>query len=428
MLDKLVGDNTDYSLEQRVFNFLCLIGLVIFFLEFNINYIIGQTFLLFASILNFILCAIFYSIGIKRKSNSYIIQGFALAMNFIFTINFLSGAGSGSPIIFVYLVLLFMTILMVPRNKVVLWGSVNVITVVALFLAEHFYPDLIKHPYSSDTSRVIDFVTAYIIVGVTIWVTTLFVRDNYINERNTVIEANHRYELQNIQLEKLNNEKAKLFSIVAHDIRAPLTTILGFLELLNIAELTDEEKSSMLSKLYDSTKSTSDMLVRVLNWSKIQLGGTVLEMRNIDVKASLSKELLSEIYAAKSKQISIEINLIDNIEIYADETLFGIIIRNLVNNAIKFTPEKGKIMIVSEVNDAFVTIKVIDDGIGLNQESKDNLFKLKSNTTFGTQNEKGLGLGLILSKEFIEMQNGKIWYESNEYKGSTFAVSFALGK
>jgi len=129
---------------------------------------------------------------------------------------------------------------------------------------------------------------------------------------------------------------------------------------------------------------------------------------------------------AYKKNITLDLVLKEEVQVAADLNMFLIVVRNLVNNAIKFTPEGGKVQVSMEVNHENCFIKIKDNGLGVNKGEQDNLFKLRAHSTFGTNNEKGVGLGLLLCKEFTELQDGKIWYEANEDKGSTFVVSFNL--
>ncbi len=116
----------------------------------------------------------------------------------------------------------------------------------------------------------------------------------------------------------------------------------------------------------------------------------------------------------------------EGVIIAADLNMFKIVVRNLVNNAIKFTPEGGAVSVFVERNHQHCFIKVKDNGIGVNPNDRETLFNLTALSTFGTNNEKGVGLGLLLCKEFTELQGGEIWYEANEDRGSTFVVSFKL--
>jgi len=187
-----------------------------------------------------------------------------------------------------------------------------------------------------------------------------------------------------------------------------------------------KEKKQIKHRLLQVTKDTSEMLNNVLAWSKSQLDGARVDISAVDVAYELTKGLSLEKNIAYRKNITLELNLIENVVIAADLNMFQIVVRNLVNNAIKFTPDGGAVVVFLERDHKCCFIKVKDNGIGINKEDQSGLFNLTALSTFGTNNEKGVGLGLLLCKEFTELQGGKIWYEANTDKGSTFVVSFRL--
>nr|WP_262916138.1 HAMP domain-containing sensor histidine kinase [Pedobacter montanisoli] len=272
------------------------------------------------------------------------------------------------------------------------------------------------------------------VVALLICLSISFIRNNYDRERNKVFLKNLEVQEQHIKileqnksLEKLNLEKAKLFSIVAHDIRSPLSSILGYLEILVQTDMSKEEDEQVQSSLLQVTKDTLEMLTNVLMWSKSQLDGTRVDIVEVDVADELGKGLSLERNIANKKDISLRMDINQKALIAADLNMFLIVVRNLVNNAIKFTPEGGKVWVSVEQDAENCLIKIKDNGLGIKEQNRDELFKLKALSTFGTNNEKGVGLGLLLCKEFTELQGGKIWYEANDEEGgSCFVVSFKL--
>ncbi len=300
-----------------------------------------------------------------------------------------------------------------------------------MLVLEYFHPQLMPNVYPDKLAKVMDFAITYAVAVVVISTIIVLMRINYDTERAVVgaknieiEEQNNRITFQNNVLEKLNSEKAKLFSIVAHDIRSPLSSVLGYLEVLDENDLTEEENDRLKTRLLEVTKDTFAMLNNVLAWSKTQFEGTKVDMIAVNVAQELMKGLSLERTAALRKDITLDVFMKNDVIISADVNMFQIIIRNLVNNAIKFTPSGGYVIIEVERTTDDCIIRIKDDGIGVKAEQQPQLFNLKALSTFGTNNEKGVGLGLLLCKEFAELQGGEIWYENNEEKGSTFAVSF----
>ena len=234
-----------------------------------------------------------------------------------------------------------------------------------------------------------------------------------------------------LRLKEINATKDKLFSIIAHDLRSPFNSILGFSELLkeNLKESADSKSEKYASLLNSSAKNTLVLLENLLNWAKSQTGQINFNPKKIDLYSSI-QETIKIIHAqAKIKDITIHKVLVDETEVYADENMLKIILQNLISNAIKFTKLGGSIYIsvISYENQAEISIS--DNGTGIHEEKLKTLFNISSNAmSLGTANEKGSGLGLILCKEFVEKQGGIIWVESEEGKGSDFKFTLPLYK
>jgi len=225
------------------------------------------------------------------------------------------------------------------------------------------------------------------------------------------------------ELREANTTKDKLFSIIAHDLRSPFSSILGFSELLlEDREDYDVATYKMYSKqINSSAKNTLVLLDNLLNWAKSQTGQINFKPEKA-VLASIIQEIfeLSNL-SAKNKNIVLNHIPSEEIIVFADPNMIKTVLRNLISNAIKFTNSNGKIDVYALQNDKFIEIAVSDNGVGMNEETRNKLFSIETNeTTLGTANEKGSGLGLLLCKEFVEKHGGKIWIESEEGKGSIF--------
>lgn len=231
------------------------------------------------------------------------------------------------------------------------------------------------------------------------------------------------------QLRQLNLTKDKLFSIIAHDLRSPFNSIMGYSQLLreNIRKYKTEDSEKYLDYINSSARTTFNLLVNLLNWAKNQTGQTafnpeILEMaRIIEEAAELSD------FSAKIKDISINFNLEEGIKIYADRNMIKTILHNLIFNAIKFTNHSGFININAETAEGYILITVSDNGTGISKKAIKNLFELATAASVnGTSNETGSGLGLVICREFVEKHGGKIWVESKVGKGSDFKFTMPL--
>jgi PAS domain S-box-containing protein len=256
-----------------------------------------------------------------------------------------------------------------------------------------------------------------------------------LKESNKIIESNLNQKNELIaqlteaksNLEVINSEKDKFFSIIAHDLKSPFSGFLGITKFMaeQIQELTFGEMKEYSKIIQKSALNLYKLLENLLEWSLIKRGMMEFNPLNYDLQ-EIIKENVDVIYAnAKQKNIQV-INIIPNdISIYADHHMLNTVIRNLLNNAIKFTHEGGFIDIGIQrpkINfDNSVCVFIKDSGIGMDDDIKLNLFKLNANVSrTGTNDEPSSGLGLLLCKEFINKHNGEIWVESEEGIGSTF--------
>lgn len=250
-----------------------------------------------------------------------------------------------------------------------------------------------------------------------------------ISERKLTEETLHTYTLE---LEKTNKTKDKFFNIIAHDLRNPFAGIMTVSDSLQTS-LSENEKVNRArflkysQMIYNSSKSALSLIENLTQWAKTQTGSIQVNRRNISIKFLISISVSLVNTNAINKNISIETNLSDVDLVFTDEYLVTTILRNLLTNAIKFTHPYGKITVSSESKNGFLELSVIDSGVGIDPQNIEKIFKIDSKfSNLGTNNEKGTGLGLILCKEFVEMQGGKIWVTSEAGVGSTFTFTLPL--
>ena len=235
-------------------------------------------------------------------------------------------------------------------------------------------------------------------------------------------------------LKSLNATKDKFFNIIAHDLRNPFSGIIGLSEMMESKILEEEnhriEEIANFARLINaSSKSAYSLLENLMQWAKAQTGEISYKPQKISVNDIVDSTLQVLIGSAFKKQIVIEKDLEDGIHVYADQSLFSTILRNLIGNAIKFSYFNGIIKLSATRLDDFLEISISDTGTGIKADNLDKLFRIDSKfTKMGTDNEKGTGLGLILCKEFIEKQHGKIYVKSELSKGSTFSFTLPLAK
>ncbi len=232
----------------------------------------------------------------------------------------------------------------------------------------------------------------------------------------------------NIELTNSNMEKDKFFSIIAHDLRSPFTSFMGLTEILSdeLQSFTPDEIKSFAETMKKSAKNLYVLLDNLLEWARMKRGLIPFFPKLIQADILLTNSIQPLIEAAAIKNITIDIKA-THISLFADENMMYSVIRNLVSNAIKFTPQNGNILITAERINETIQIQIKDSGIGMDSTIIDNLFKIdKQSYRIGTNGEPSSGLGLILCKEFVEKNNGKIWVESIPNQGSTFYISIPI--
>lgn len=225
----------------------------------------------------------------------------------------------------------------------------------------------------------------------------------------------------NTDLIQSNNVKDKLFSILGHDLKAPLASILNLLVLINRGWLSDEEKSLMLSKLELQCNATLETLNLILRWGQMQLKGIMINQGDVSPEKKIKRNVLLLKEMAAQKSISIEQDIEPDLRVFCDADHLDFLVRNILSNAIKFTPVGGTIHIaVRAYQNNQVICQFKDSGIGIEPSRLESIFSVNNVSTMGTNNEKGTSLGLVICKEFINANEGNIWVESVIGEGSEF--------
>lgn len=257
--------------------------------------------------------------------------------------------------------------------------------------------------------------------------TLLEERSQQIEEQAEILRAQkEELEKANLHLNELNSTKDKFFSIIAHDLKNPFNTILGFSELLNTKfdKLSDEKKVKYSEVIYDSSKNIYSLLENLLQWARTQTDKIEFAPANFKLKDLVDQNITLLKEHLTNKKITLNQNIADTSDVYADRNMINTVLRNLLTNAIKFTNAGGDITVSSAEKDGYVEVSIKDTGVGMSEEETSRLFRVDYNfSKNGTDGETGTGLGLILCKEFVVKNGGKIWVESLAGKGSKFSFT-----
>ena len=252
-----------------------------------------------------------------------------------------------------------------------------------------------------------------------------------LNQKNAKIQstaedltkAHAEIVLQRDALEEANRSKNKLFSIISHDLRSPLNSLQGLFALLQDGHLSVEELQALLPELSQRLGQTHSLLDNLLMWAKSQMEGIRAHPTTLNLNPLIYETQQLVASQADYKKISINIDIPSSLEVYADQDMVMIVLRNLLTNAVKFTGEQGTVRITGFRQQEFVHIKIDDTGVGISEEDQRLLFVEAQTSTTGTVGEKGTGLGLLLSKDFVEKNGGTISVESRMNVGSIFTFT-----
>jgi signal transduction histidine kinase len=255
-------------------------------------------------------------------------------------------------------------------------------------------------------------------------------RQEEIMHQSEELAAQAQYlTITNTELERLNKTKDKFFSIIAHDLRNPFNAIMGFSDLLchDFGEMDDKQKLGLLELINLSSESAFNLLDNLLQWARTQTDKIKFSPEYFELSAVVKEVMDLQGIIGEKKQVSIVSAIPDSTRVYADKNMIHTVIRNLISNAIKFSNKGGKVYISSFDNGPMAEVVIRDEGIGMSRENLSMLFRIDTYySTSGTSGESGTGLGLIICKEFVEKNSGRIRATSKEGEGT--AVSFTLMK
>lgn len=409
-------------MENRMFNVISFLSFIILLIVTVTNFLLGfHTIGTWTLVVSIIMGAIHYFARnkLRFKTVSYI---FAILSYFAMGTAFVLNSGMNGPIVYGFLLTFLIIIIITPPRTHLIWFFLHSFVVVGLFVLEAERPDLFVYQYETVYDQVLDLSLTYVPVLLFIYVSGIYVRSSYIFEKRLADQRLKTIKSKNQELEFINNEKDRLFSIIGHDLRSPLNSIQGFLEVINDPILEDNEREEIQKELYALTTNTTQLLTNLLLWSSKQ--GKKIDLTPIKLKeAAESTTALVQAQATK-KHINIGcLESLENVVVIADNDMLQVVLRNIISNAIKFTPENGTVELFFTEKDNKVTLCIKDNGIGIPAEKQEDIFTSKTKSSFGTAQETGVGLGLVLCHDFMQAMGGEISFTSHQGEGSTFMLT-----
>jgi len=412
---QLVGDPDRFSLEGRIFHAISITIIVAVSVITIYNFFISLHQSALISLVILLIQIGLYALSrFNGKSRLAVILS-VIQVNIAIAVAYFFNSGIAGSIPLLFVVSLYLIFLIIPRKKLPFWYFFNIILVFSVICIEYFYPRSIQHYYSGRGEMFLDISFTYLVITILIAVGTIQLRRSYRTQKE-------RAEEKALKLEMMNKEKDKLFSIIAHDLNSPLNSLQQYLHLLNEMELSTEERFTAEQHLAKSLSDAQYLLGNLLEWAKNQLHNAPMALIPINVETQLLPTLRMFEQIAAKKEIKLVVDIDKEANILADKDMFDLVIRNLLNNAVKFTKQNGKIWISTVLTESHCLIIIKDNGIGISPERQNQIFSLNIASSYGTLNEKGTGLGLVLCKDFVLQQGGEIRFTSSAEEGTTFQV------
>ncbi|MBK7631580.1 MAG: hypothetical protein IPJ23_12935 [Ignavibacteriales bacterium] len=433
------GNDEAFDIQKRIFLLITHISFIIALVGITTNILLGLDTLLTIVTIFAALVILYFHIRVKNShlDLKYAIGFFIISVITLSCLWFFNGGynGNNSVLIFVYFIV---TITILPPKHRMLSFFIYAVMILILITLQYLYPHTIV-PYQNEGQRYIDLVLGYFLYIVLAYNIQNTILKNYDIEHARVkiksdqlsqliqqlSTTNQQLEESIKRVEELNASKDRFITVLSHDLRSPFQGLLGITKTLeaNYSSFSDEEKQFYITQINHSLDKLYAFLEQLLLWGRVQRSSLKLNYKMCDINELIDQivSVLSE--TASRKKISVDIKCQDALNSELDKEMISIVLRNLLTNAIKFSPVGSWIKIKSENNNEELKISVVDNGVGISEEHIHKLFNLDENfSTIGTDGEQGTGMGLILCNDIIKKHDGKISVQSKEGRGSTFTI------
>lgn len=427
-LKYLIGRGSDFAFRKRFFHVICassaigalFISGIHFLIDFDIT---AKSLVLLGLFLGF-------SLVLSRflNAHSWGLTVFGVSSATILYYTYLRTGGIQGEALY-GLLIVYLTLVLICRKTMRLPLTVMFIALLgSLFYMEQLQPQLISN-YSIEAivqNELYSFASIFVSLGFISYAALTFLWEEFLlknQEAKTQLaeieKQNHIINTKISELEETNQQKDRLFSIIGHDLRNPLASIEGYLDALDHG-LDEEDQDHIKDQLLNLVQNSRGLLDNLVKWAKKdnQARFETLNAKDIALDAIATLKPI-----AANKGISINVLMDeDDALVVADRNMLEMVIRNLVSNAIKFTRDGGWIKIRAYTHSDFIALEVEDNGVGMSEKQRQRLFTPEKLIHAGTNAEKGVGLGLLLCKEFVEKMKGAISCTSQQDKGSNFKV------
>ncbi len=415
----LTGNYSDFSLEHRIFHSFCIVAIITLAYCIPLNFALDLPVSAWLSLVGMLIqCVLFYMSRFRNKTKLSLTLSIVI-IHIILIVNYYYNSGISGPSLLLLLAVFFLVTAVSEPDSYKYWLSLNLLIALGMPLYEYYNSSAIEIAYVNRLARFGDIVTTYFLCSLIILIGLHYIKRNYYKSQE-LLKAKAE------DLEIINQTKNKMFSIVSHDLRAPISSIQSYLEILSEMDIDQQDSEKVRSDLMQLTQSTDMMLSNLLMWSKSQMEGIVMNKKLMNLAETITPVITVFQPMAARKGVALNYYIDPEVQVIADKNMLQLVIRNILSNAIKFTHSGSDVSLNAGCEDSHCEIIIKDSGIGMNDHTKAAIFSNRAEPSYGTNNEKGVGLGLSLSKEFIELQGGEIRFESEPGAGTTFYITMPL--
>ncbi len=411
------------ELENRVFNSISVVTAFYLLAMCAFNLYLGQltlTVILCGSIL---LLVYYYYLARFKENYQPGMYMFGFITYPILAANFYLNDGIDGPSSYIFLMIHVVLLSLFNRKTSAFWIVYNFLIYTSLFYLDNYYPEFIPDNYENKQILFIDHVLTYFASLIVMFAIISSFKKSYRSQKEKVEAQSLELIKTNHALRRSNDQKDKVIALTSHDLKNPLMSITQILHLIKNGELSQEETQTALDELLTMTSNTQKMLDNILEWATFELQNKATHFTKTDVKLALESTLNVYQTLSNQKGILLKVEFLDHPVIKTDVDRLLLIVRNLLQNAIKFTPSGGLIHFTTQQEKENTHIIIKDSGIGIPREKLKKIFELDIQTTYGTEKEKGTGLGLYLCIENAEKIGAALSVDSEEGKGSTFILT-----
>lgn len=428
----LIGDEEVFPFRSRLFHMICGSSAIASALISIVHLLLGQNLIGYS--IGLLSAALILALVISRSLKAYLlgIALFGICSTSTLYYLYLKTGGINGEALYGILVVYITLVLICTKNMRALLTTLFALVLVSLFCIESFAPQFIETIASqaSNTDEILSFASIFVSLTFICYTGTTFLWEEYAVKNQIAATQYGEIEKQNAiisekvaELEATNQQKDRLFSIIGHDLRNPLASIEGFLEAFDHG-LDAEDQNAIKDQLIRLVQNSRGLLDNLVKWGK---KNNQAKFETLNAKEIAMEAIGTLKPIAANKDISINVLMDeDDALVVADANMLEMVIRNLVSNAIKFTRSGGWIKIRAYTHSDYIALEVEDNGVGMDDKQRLKLFTPDKVISSGTNAERGVGLGLLLCKEFVEKMKGSISCSSIKDKGSKFKISLPI--